>query len=83
MSVPDSNKKYDDSNWKEEYKIYTNSFFKLKLLEEGAKSLSQAWILGAMYSDWKRKKGYHKLDPKENTGQCQSSYKEFLKKTST
>ena len=74
---------FDDSNWKEEYQIYTNSFFKLKLLEEGAKSLSQAWILGAMYSDWKRKKGYHKLDPKENTGQCQSSYKEFLKKTST
>ena len=56
MSVPGSNKKYDDSNWKEEYKIHTNSFFKLKLLEEGAKSLSQAWILGAMYSDWKRKK---------------------------
>ena len=40
MSVPGSNKKYDDSNWKEEYKIHTNSFFKLKLLEEGAKSLS-------------------------------------------
>ena len=83
MSVPFSNKKYDDSNWKEEYKIHTNSFFKLKLLEEGAKSLAQSWIIQAMYVDWKKKKGYDKLDPDTNEGQYQSSYKEFLKKTST
>ena len=30
---------------------------------------------------WRRKiKGYNKLDPKENEGQCQSSFKEFNKK---
>jgi hypothetical protein len=46
-------------------------------LEKGPKSLSQSWILGAMYNDWKRIKGYNKLDPKDNEGQYQSSLKEW------
>ena len=30
-----------------------------------------------MYNEWKRRNGYHKLDPKENEGQLQSSMKEW------
>ena len=69
---------YDDSNWREEYKSYTSNKRYLELLENGPKQLSQAWILGALYNEWKKIKGYDKYDAKENTGQCQSSLKEFL-----
>ena len=72
-------KPYDDSNWREEYKSYTSNKRYLELLENGPKSLSQSWLLGALYSEWKKMKGYNKLDPKENVGQCQSSLKDFLK----
>ena len=71
---------YDDSNWREEYKQYTSNKRYLELLENGPKSLSQSWLLGALYNEWKKMKGYNKLDPKENEGQLQSSYKEFNKK---
>tara|TARA_B100001250_G_C19798634_1_gene789932 strand:+ start:2113 stop:2262 length:150 start_codon:yes stop_codon:yes gene_type:complete len=37
-----TNKTFDDSNWREEYKNYTTSKLHLKLLENGAKSLSQS-----------------------------------------
>ena len=74
-------KPYDDSNWREEYKSYTTNKRYLELLENGPHSLSQAWILGALYSDWKKRKGYNKNDPKENTGQYQSSLKEFFERT--
>ena len=70
---------YDDSNWKEEYKSFVRSKYKLNLLDNGAKSLSQSWVLGAMYSDWKRKKGYNKFDPIENIGQLQSSFVEWAR----
>ena len=70
-------KPYDDSNWREEYKGYVSSKFKLKLLEDGPHSLAQAWLLGAMYSEWKKVKGYDKFDPKPNEGQNQSSLQEF------
>ena len=73
-------KSYDDSNWREEYKSYTSNKRHLELLENGAKSLSQSWVLGALYNEWKKIKGYNKLDPKENEGQLQSSFKEFNKK---
>ncbi len=73
------NKKlYDDSNWREEYKSYTSNKRYIELLENGPKSLSQSWLLGALYSEWKQIKGYDKLDPKENEGQLQSSMKEFF-----
>ena len=67
----------DNTNWREEWKNYTSSKFQLELLENGAKSLSQSWILGAMYNNWKKMKGYDQLDPKENKGQLQSSMKEW------
>ena len=69
---------YDDSNWKEEYKSFTRNKMELDLLENGPKNLSQSWHLQALYSNWKKMKGYNKLDPKENTGQMQSSMQEFF-----
>ena len=71
---------YDDSNWRAEYLDLVGHRLKTlqcELLEKGPKSLSQSWILGAMYNDWKRIKGYNKLDPKDNEGQYQSSLKEW------
>ena len=68
-----TNKLYDDSNWREEYKQYTSNKRYLELLENGPKQLSQAWVLGALYNEWKRIKGYDKFDPKENEGQMHSS----------
>jgi len=73
-------KPYDDSNWREEYKSYTSNKRYLELLENGPKQLSQAWILGALYNDWKKRKGYNKYDAKENIGQCQSSFKDWESK---
>ena len=70
-------KPYDDSNWREDYKNYTSNKMELDLLENGPKSLSQSWHLQALYSNWKKAKGYDKLDPKENEGQLQSSLKDF------
>ncbi len=78
-----SDKPYDDSNWREEYKGYTSNKKHLELLENGPKSLSQSWVLGALYNQWKKVKGYNKLDPKENEGQLQSSMGEFFKKQKT
>ena len=71
-------KLYDDSNWREDYKQYTSNKRHLELLENGPKQLSQAWVLQALYNEWKRIKGYDKLDPKENKGQLQSSMKDFF-----
>ena len=70
---------YDDSNWREEYKSYTSNNRYIELLEIGPTSLSQSWLLGALYNEWKKIKGYNELDPKENTGQLQSSLKDFFK----
>ena len=75
-----TNKLYDDSNWREEYKGYTNNKRYLELLENGPKSLSQAWLLGALHNEWKKMKGYDKFEPKRNEGQLQSSLKEFFSK---
>ena len=70
---------YDDSNWREDYKQYTSNKKHLELLENGPKSLSQSWILQALYNEWKKIKGYNKLDPKENECQLQSSLSDFFK----
>ena len=72
-----TNKLYDDSNWREEYKGYTSNQRHLELLENGPKSLSQSWVMQALYGQWKKMKGYDKLDPKDNEGQFQSSLKEY------
>ena len=73
---------YDDSNWRSEYidiKSRQLSSRQVELLESGADSLSSSWLLQAMYNDWKKIKGYDKLDPKENDGQLQSSLSDFFK----
>ena len=69
-------KPYDDSNWRDEYKSYTSNKRYLELLENGPKSLSQAWLLGALHNEWKKIKGYKDPDT-ENKGQLQSSLKEY------
>ena len=73
-------KLYDDSNWRQEYKSYTSNQRHLELLENGPKSLSQSWVMGAMYNEWKKRNGYDKFDPQENEGQLQSSMKEFFQR---
>ena len=75
-----TNKPYDDSKWREEYKNYTSSRYELDLLENGPKSLAQSWMMSALHNKWKKMKGYDKLDPKENDGQLQSSMKEFFRR---
>ena len=67
------NKPFDDSNWREEYKAYTSDKKELELLENGPKSLSQSWYLGALYQKWKKMKGYKEPEPPD----CQSSMKEW------
>ena len=69
-------KSYDDSNWREEYKAYTSDKKTLELLEKGPKSLSQSWIIGAMYNEWKRRNGYKDPEPPD----VSSSLGEFFKK---
>ena len=59
----DNKKPYDDSNWREEYKAYCNHKPHLELLENGPKSLSQAWILQALYGKWKKIKGIKDPEP--------------------
>ena len=71
-------KTYDDTNWREEYKGYTNNKRYIELLENGPKSLSQAWLLGALHNEWKKMKGYQDEYPEENKGQCQSSMQDFF-----
>ena len=68
---------YDDSNWREEYKSFTSNKRHLELLENGPKSLSQAWLLGALHNEWKKMNGYSD-NYSENEGQLQSSLKEFF-----
>ena len=58
-----------------------NNQFSKDLLENGEKNFMQGIYLGYMYSRWKKLKGYDKFDPKKNTGQMQSSLKEFWKRT--
>ena len=50
-------KPYDDSNWREEYKGYTSSRYELDILENGPRSLAQAWMMGALLNKWKKMKG--------------------------
>ena len=66
-------KSYDDSNWREEYKGYTSSKYELDLLENGPKSLSQSWMMGALHNKWKKMKGYKDPEPPD----CSSSMKEW------
>ena len=66
-------------DWKKEIlesKRFNNKFEK-NLLENGAKNFMQGIYLGYMYSRWRKLKGLNLNDPKENSGQMQSTFKEF------
>ena len=71
-----TSKNYDDSNWREEYKQYTSNKKELDLLENGPKSLSQSWIMQAMYNKWKKIHGIVEPEPPD----CSSNLKDSLKK---
>ena len=61
-------------DWRQEYLGMTaHGKYQTELLENGPKSLSQSWMMGAMYNDWKRKKGIKDPEPPD----CQSSLKEW------
>ena len=66
-------KTYDDSNWREEMKGYTSNKLQLEMLDSGPKSLSQSWIMQAMYNKSKKLKGYN--DPPQPD--CSSSLYEW------
>ena len=57
-----------------------NNNFSKNILENGTKNFMQGIYLGYMYSRWRKIRGLDKIDPVENTGQIQSSFKEFEKK---
>ena len=57
-----------------------NNKFSKNLLEHGAKIFMQRIYLGYMYSRWRKIRDLDKDDLLENTGQMQSSFKEFEKK---
>ena len=61
----------NDINWRQEL-LDSASFNEKeeKLLRHGAKSLAQSWHLGALYTRWKKLKGY-KEPPHPN---CKSSF---------
>ena len=69
-------------NWQKELlesKKFNDKFSK-NLLEHGAKKIMQGLYLGYMYSRWITIRGLDKDYLVENTGQMQSSLKEFEKK---
>ena len=46
-----------DDNWKEEYKqLKKLKPYQIKLLDQGAESQSQAWLISQMWSDWQNLK---------------------------
>ena len=57
-----------------------NDKFSKNLLEHGVKNFMQEIYLGYMYSRWRYIRGLDKYDQERNTGQIQSSFKEFEKK---
>ena len=46
----------NDTNWREDYLARKPGLkpLQIELLKNGPKSLSSSWMLGAMYSDWKK-----------------------------
>ena len=70
-------------NWKEELLASSgfNNKFEKNLLENGAKNFVQGIYLGYMYSRWRKLEGLNINYPKENSGQSQSSFKDFQQKS--
>jgi len=48
-----------------------------KLLKNGPKSLSESWLMGVLYTRWKKLKG---IRPDPEPPDCSSSFKEWNKK---
>ena len=72
----------DKINWQKELlesRKFNNKLSK-NLLEHVAKNFMQGIYLGYRYSRWRKIRGSDKDDPAENTGQMQSSFKEFENK---
>ena len=65
-------KPYDDSNWREESLPY-HTGRQAELLRDGPKSLSQSWLMQAMYGKWKKRNGYKDPEPPH----CSSSMNEW------
>ena len=67
-------------DWKQEL-LESGRFnkFQEKLLKNGAKNFMQSVYLGWLYNRYRKLKGLNINDPKENTGQLQSNYKEWSK----
>ena len=66
----------ETQSWRSEYlemRLFSDE--EVKLLKYGARSLCQSWRLGAMYSDWKKKKGI--VDPPDPI--LTSTFKEWSK----
>ena len=57
-----------------------NDKFSKNFLDNGAKNFMQGIYLGYMYSRWRKIRSLDKDVPLENTGQMQSSFKDFEKK---
>ena len=70
-------------NWKKELleSGRFNNQFQKNLLENGASNFMQGLYLGWMYQRWRKIRGLDKDDSVENTGQMQSSFKEFEERT--
>ena len=67
-------KPYDDSNWREESLPY-HTGRQAELLRDGPKSLSQSWLMQAMYGKWKKRNGYKDPEPPD----VSSSYLDWEK----
>ena len=68
-------KPYDDSNWREESLPY-HTGRQAEQLRDGPKSLSQSWLMQAMYGKWKKRNGYKDPEPPD----VSSSLKEFFQR---
>ena len=75
----DDLKECDVPDWREEYKSYTSNKKELELLENGPKSLSQSWILQALYNRWKKIKGIKDPEPPDVSSSLQE-WEESIKK---
>ena len=68
----------EEIDWKQELLDSANFNCKQeKILKNGAKSLTDSWILGALYTRWKKLKG---IRPDPETPDCSSSFQEWNKK---
>ncbi len=67
----------DEINWKKEL-LYSANFKKRQenFLQNGLKSLSDSWLLGILYTRWKKLKGIKERAAPD----CSSSFREWNKK---